>query len=242
MAYRFASNLIIRATGSPVASFPMSMSAWFKVDVLNNNDTVFGIYVGGTATEFVELITRTSGMRFTRNSGGSNANATGTTPPLAGVWNHAAGVWSASNQADVYLNGSTTTASNTQTSVPVGMTTVGIGAADFASPSRELQNGEVGECSIFSGAFTLEDIDRLAAGTSPFALWRTGLELVFYSDLIVDLIDRIGALPFTNLGATAVPGPRVDSPYVPQQVPQFVAAPAPGGTPIHYHHRRRRAA
>lgn len=240
MAHRFASNSLINATGLEVLTFPLSLSVWFKVDAVNNNDTVFGIYDPGG--DYVELITRTSQMRFTRNAGGANAQTQTSGPITAGVWQHACGVWSAADRADVYLNGTANTGQNTQTNVPAGMNTVGIGASNFTTPTRNLLNGEVEECALFSGALTLSDVDRLASGTSPFTLWRTGLRLVFYADLISDLYDRIGGITLVPTNTTIVSGPRVDRGYPPQQVPQFVAAPAPSGTPIHYYHRRRRAA
>lgn len=203
MAYDFlgasAQRLLVSAT--PASAEPLTLACWFNANAVAATEAFFQLRDGaGNARWQLQSAGATAGDPLQAIS----VDAAGTTAASsanginAGQWHHGAGVFSASNARQAWLDGTFGTSNATSKTVS-GVNEVRISSGSF--------NGRVAEAAIWNVALTQAEIQALAKGFSPQLIRPSAL--VFYAPLIRELVDLRGGV-LTNDNATPVAAhPRV---------------------------------
>ena len=156
---------------APVTAAPITMCCWFRPPTatisaslmfLGDKDVTSHYFAvraqGATAGDPVAAFTAAGGF----------ANASTSTGFSANVWNHAAGVFAASNDRRAYLNGGGK-GTNTTNRTPSGVDRVRIGRLGDSTPSADY-TGRIAEATIWNVALTDDEVLALAGGVSCFRI------------------------------------------------------------------------
>ena len=160
-------------TSTPVAAVPLSMACWFNCDV--QQDQAFMSICDASATDNMFFLAPrdNSGVNndhvyaSTFVPGAIRTAATSTTWN-ANTWNHACGVWAATNDRRVYLNGGGK-GTNALAATPTGIDRIGLGALVGLIPGQFL-SGMLAEAAIWNVAFSDDEAAEAASGIKPFKI------------------------------------------------------------------------
>jgi hypothetical protein len=195
-----------------VTAVPLTLACWFNPDNVTADHSLLGMFddassndgfymsVGGSAANDPLNVVTVAGASF------AVATKNGC---VAGLWQHAGGVFQATNSRTPYLNGVAGTP-ETSTRTPAAIDNTWIGK--YRGGSTLFADCSVAEAAIWNAALTADEMAMLALGVSPL-LVRPG-SLVHYWPIIGRYspeIDLVGGLNLTLNGAgiTTVDHPRV---------------------------------
>jgi len=156
--------------GSAIVSAPpFSFACWFYRDSVNYQE-LFGL--GSTAINnwhgLLLYGTTGTGLRaYSRGAGSTHAEASPASP-TAGAIHHACGVWAATNDRRVYLDGGNkaTDAGNQSPTVDV----TSIGRLVVNGSGYYYADGWIAEAALWNVALTDDDVASLAKGFSPLLI------------------------------------------------------------------------
>ena len=198
-------NDYLTVAASP-ADVPLTMACWYQYDADIGGIVCMGVADTDAQEEHLLYLDTASQNVFAwSNDGGSGAQS-GKTHTSIDTWEHAAGVWAATNSRKAYLNGSVG-AENTTNLTPVNLDNVAIGSRNYNSGQSLFFSGFIAESAIWNVALTDAEITILAAGYSP--LFVRPQNLVFYAPLIRGLNDKVGGLVLTASGTTVSAHPPI---------------------------------
>jgi hypothetical protein len=203
MAYNFNGTSQYLTCSAPISSPPLTIALW--TNNLNPNATLISLCAINGVERF--QITNPSGGNITAITSDGITTATASRAGrVSGVWNHAAGVFSATNNRIAYVNGISGAANTVNVSVSL-INTLLIGAV-YNTTLQNFYSGQLAEVGIWNAALTPAEIASLAKGMTCDKVRPQSL--VFYAPLVRDLIDQKGGLAITNNnGATVANHPRV---------------------------------
>lgn len=203
MAYDFDAATLQKFTlsAAPVTAEPLTLACWFKKVEVTTTQRIFQLRdAAGNARWQLSAAGATVGdplQAFSVDAANSTA-ASSANGIIAGQWHHGAGVFSAANARQAWLDG-TFGASNALSRTVSGVNEVSVGAETFT--------GAIAEAAIWNVALTQEDIQALARGFSPRRVRPTAL--MFYAPLIRASLDlRSGPLTPSATPPTVADHPR----------------------------------
>ena len=210
MAYDFDGTNQYLSASAPIngQTKPFTLACWF------NSDTV-------TANQYLVSLSEASGGAWAISAHGGLSGdpvlaiqtqgtgwAASTAAYTANTWNHACGVFNATNSRTVYLNGGNNATNTASEGTRPAATNLHIGVTRFNGSFTQHTNGRIAEVGIWSAALTAAEIASLADGMTCDKVRPQSL--VFYAPLVRDLQDTKGGLVITNNnGATVAPHPRI---------------------------------
>ncbi len=209
-----------------VTAVPFSFVAWFNsndaaayqslvmvCDKSRTNHSHALELRGGDGGDPVRASSYDGGYDFADTSSGYSIN----------TWHHAAGVWAATNDRAVYIDGGSK-GTDSDNAAPSGIDRTSIGRFGDDSPGTYM-SGRIAEAAIWNVALTDAEVLSLAKGFSP--LFVHPQNLVAYWPLIRDLNDRVGGYTMVASGTTvSAHVPKIINP-APPFIP-FPSAVAPG--------------
>jgi hypothetical protein len=203
MAYNFNGSTQYLSANAPASSVPLTIALW--TNSTGVNQTLVSLCTLNGVERF--QITNPSGGNISAITSDGTTTATASrSGRIAGAWNHAAGVFSATNNRIAYVNGVAGTANTTNVSVSLIDTL--IVAAVYNTTLQNYHSGLIAEVGIWNAALTADEIASLAKGMTCDKIRPQNL--VFYAPLVRNLIDQKGGLTITNNnGATVANHPRV---------------------------------
>ena len=203
MARQFSgSGQYLTRSGSPVTAEPFTLACWYVtssatadqalISLAPNSGNYHLLALGGTAGG-----DPVSAVSFDGSAGVAEATAAFST----GVWQQACGVFAATNDRRVYMNGGNEGTDTTDISVGT-LTTARIGYSADSSPQYYLA-GNVAEAAIWNVALAQAEITMLGIGVSPLLIRPASL--VAYWPLIQsEDQDRVGGYHMTPVGSPTV--------------------------------------
>ena len=215
-----AANSEYLSLGSAICtSYPLSVSAWFKVNDVDNRYTVFSIHDSAPSTtqeiltelhlnglaagnDYSQRVRSTALGTYDDNQSGSFT---------AGAWLHFGVTHAGIADRDIYPNGGA--GQNDATSVnPTGVDETSVGVSLDASPTQYI-DGKIAEVAVWCGTeLSAATMANLAAGDSPMTITP---EPTAYWRLLTDATDYQGGTALTPTGTitySAVDHPNVDDP------------------------------
>jgi hypothetical protein len=166
----------LTANNDATSTYPITMAAWFRPDVINNDGALVSIGNNSSNNNHFSLEARggTPGDPVrARTSASSHRYAVTTTGFSANTWHHACGVWTSSSSVDAYIDG------GSKGSVDPGITPVSVNETTIGqianSSNSNRFDGRVAEVGIWNVALSLEEINALARGVSPLKIRRQNL-------------------------------------------------------------------
>ncbi len=205
MAYDFNGSSQYLSLASPVATAaPLTMACFFNADSLTATGMLISMYSsGGGALTGFHLACAGAAAGDPIRAAVGNLGTFGTASTSAGystgVWQHAAGVFSASNSRTVYLDAGSS-GSDTTSITPGTLNNTVVGARVASGSLSNVFDGRIAEPAIWNAALTADEVAALAKGVSPAKIRPESL--VFYPPLIRDLSELIAGV---SLSATAAP-------------------------------------
>lgn len=204
MAYSFVGSSNQYLTGlAPVASAPLTISAWVWFNSTATNQAIVSLTAGNTAQRFLLY---NSFLWFVNDTSFSQVSAS---VNLSGQWTHVCAVESASNSRTIYGNGiqgSTSSGSRN----PANITELYIGIDRSNNSFQFPFTGRIADVGIWNTGLTAAEVQSLSRGVA-CRLVRPQ-NLVFYAPLIRDLNDLARGTTLTNVnGATIIEHPRIYS-------------------------------
>lgn len=198
----------VEATSAIVTTTPLTLAAWFYLDVNNVNQTIVGITASGaTNARFTIQVQNTGVLRAGCQAGSSTTGADSSANTSTGTWQHGCAVFTSSTSRTIYLDGGNSgsdTTSSTPSSAALNRTTVG---TQWRNQAREnFANARVAEVAVWNAALNATEAAALAKGIRP-SLVRPQ-SLVFYAPLIRDVIDVRGGVSLTASSTTVIEHPR----------------------------------
>lgn len=171
-----------------VSNVPVTIAAWFNVDVATGWRTL--VSIADTAVDDELLVLYLNNDDVTMRSSGSQAKATAgflTT----GVWHHACGIAGADDSRDAFLNGGNK-GSNANNDPVASLDTTAIGRWVQATPHSYL-SGSIADVRIYNRALSDGEVYQLYA--NPWELYRPRIprQLVYVAPAA-----RIPRYGFTN--------------------------------------------
>jgi hypothetical protein len=190
--------------GPPVSGPPFTLACWGRTDTSSLDQTLMwtGDHEGDFATSFlgsIEMLPESGGHAYVRATTvfGADEGSAVVGNYSTNTWHHVCGVFAATDDRAVYLDGLAPGTDHTLVSGGAA-TAVAIGRLSGAYPTAYL-SGAVAEAAIWNAALTPAEVRSLARGYSPLQI-RTQ-HLVAYWPLGgfsgQDDKDRLGRYPMT---------------------------------------------
>ena len=206
MSRRFNGTSDYLEHGAPVVSaLPITMACWFYVSARLPGTHAL-IAIGDAADSNTVKLTASATDVTVRSIavGGSPASSVTALPdPRVATWQHACGVFAASNSRVVYINGGARAFGSV--TVELGTPTVTTLGATYSAGSRtQFLEGYLAEAAVWDVALSEADVKLLAAGYYPDQI-RPGNIVSYWSlagQYSPDEIDRTGRFDLTVTGAT----------------------------------------
>ena len=188
---------------------PITISCWFRFDV-DIERSLFTLCNGGNDTDYFQLAADADQKVYVvaTDVGGYEFTYTINTFSV-GDWSHALGVFAASNDRRVYLNG-TGKGTGTNSITPSGINRIGVGFLYRQTPTSYM-SGDIAEVALWNIALTDAEAVSLAKGFSPLLIRPSNL--VGCWPLIRGLNDKIANNTLTATGTTVANHPGVFNPY-----------------------------
>lgn len=191
------------SAGAPVTAVPLTLACWFNTAADSTQKTLMSVGVANATHRCLLQINTNQLQAFAIGSISSSSNFT--TAHTGNVWNHACGVFAATNSRTAYLNGSAATI-NTGSSTQNTFNDLRIGTR-WNTTLGVYMRGLIAEVGIWNVALTADEIASLADG---FACSRVRPQsLVFYAPLVREFSDKRGATITNNSGTTVADHPRI---------------------------------
>jgi Concanavalin A-like lectin/glucanases superfamily len=220
-----ASSQKLYAATAALTAAPLTLACWYRTTTSAWKGLISLAHPSnGFTGEFaVGLTSAGAGIGATRVVAEVNGGTGGTSAvssisySQAGVWEHAAAVFTSSTARAAYLNG-TNKGTATLSATPSGITDTWLGADIFG----DFHDGDLAEVGIWSIALSDLEVAVLAQGISPLLVRPEAL--VYYAPLLGQYapeIDLVGRRNLTVTGATAAAHPRV---WLPWQRPAVAKA------------------
>jgi len=189
---------------SPISSVPLTASCWFNTSANNVQKTLLSIGVRNAVHRCLLQISTTN-LFQAFSIGSVSASSTFNTAITGNVWNHACGVFSATNSRTAYLNGSAAT-TNTTSVTQNSFDDLRIGAR-WNTTLGVYMRGLMAEIGVWDVALDSEEIVSLSNGIVCSKIRPQSL--IFYAPLIREFNDVIQNITITNNGATVANHTRV---------------------------------
>ena len=175
LLFASASSQRLTAASAPVMATPMTMAAWFRPTTVATDMIL--MEVAKDANNFWELFFQGSvaGAIFANQYDGVNfqdAN-TSTGITVAGVWHHAAVVYTSTSARSAFLDGGSKGSSSGTTVNPAAPTNFTIGSS--LAPAT-FTNGRIAEAAIWNVALSDGEIAALATGVIPYLVRPAALK------------------------------------------------------------------
>ena len=210
-----ASSEKLIATTTPITAYPITVCCWFTADDVTIQADLLSAVDGDDVDDGFRLLFRGNlagdpVMWRIRNHGTGEATAPfSSTGVSANPYHHAAGVSASSTDHRAFIDGGSKGTSANTVTFPVGLTDLHVGAMLSQGSFSSFHSGNIAEVAIWNVALTDAEIAWLATGASPLTLTHRIGNLVFYHDLIRDLLrPGIGAA-LTATGTTVSSHPRI---------------------------------
>lgn len=189
---------------SSVTSVPLTIACWFNTPANSAQKTLVSVGASGATHRcFIQVSANQLGAVAL---GTITAGSTFSTAHTGDVWNHACGVFSATNSRTAYLNGSAAT-TNTSSMAQNAFNDVRIGAR-WATTLGVYMRGLLAEVGVWDVALNNSEIVSLYDGINCSKIRPESL--VFYSPLIRNFTDIVGGQTISNNnGVTAADHPRI---------------------------------
>jgi len=196
-----ASTEYLEYSGVILTAVPITMACWFRTDVASLFQALVSITDpdAGSQQHFtLSILGATQKVKATTGPYGVST----TTTISADTWHHACGVFAASNDRRVYLDGGGKgTYDDDMTPTNIDVTTIGIRKS--LSTTYEPLSGSICEVGIWNVALTDDEVAILAKGYSPVLVHPQNL--VAYWPLIrTEDQDRVGGYDMTPINAPSV--------------------------------------
>lgn len=220
--FTIASSQYMTVNSAVVTAAPFSVSCWYRPASIGAVQTLLSVGDVDVTNEQWRLNINTIGRaRWSAQTSAGEASATYTGAAMsAGVWGHVGGVEASATSHTAYLNGSSST--NTNSRAPAGADTLRIGTKASSTPV-DYADGDIAEVGIWNIGLTAAEMAILAAGYSP--LFVRPESLVFYMPLLREDVELSGGLALTPVNSPTVSDhPRVLLPSRP-----YYSLPAAGG-------------
>lgn len=244
-------NLLSSAT--PVTAPPFAFACWFNSDILTGGQVLVCVADASAGGDWHLL--RLGGyaagdpVQVQTTAGGSGVLAETTTAYSANTWQHACGLFIATNSRAVLVDGANK-GTNADDKTPSGIDRIGVGSLADNTPSQYM-SGAIAEAgiwdlSVWPGATAADKADEferlavpaLAKGYAP-SFFPLGLEA--YWRLIRDEDqDLVGGYDLTAYNAPSIAAhpPQMKYPAPPRIAYVTAAAPPATIVPIAMHHYR----
>lgn len=232
MALQFVagSSEYLSVASAPVTGFPCTLACWFNPANITAAHPLLGVYDGGgSLIDAIYLIASGNAagdpLRASVAQNGSFGEAGSSTGFSASTWQHACGVFTASNSRDVYLNGGSK-GSNTTNLTPSGIANTFIGRYRN-NASNAYASASVAEAAIWNVALTESEIAALAAGYSPLMIRPDAL--VAYWPVVGKNSPETDMVGEYNLALSGTPD-TVEHPRIIRPSAKILTFPSAGGS------------
>ena len=200
---RSSSELIY--SSAVLTAVPFTFACWFNVNYTQNFLMTLAHYEGGSTGDFWVLSAEsTPDIRASiYRSGVGSASAISTSGYSENVWHHACGVFAASNDRRVYVDGGSKGTNSTDRSPDSTVTATAIGGLRRSDNPVVYTDGSIAEAAIWNATLTDEEVAVLATGIRP--IFVRPQSLVMYLPLIRDNDeDLIGGLSFNVVNTPTI--------------------------------------
>jgi hypothetical protein len=226
---RSTSNYL-EASGAPVSGTPLSITAWFNVDIQDAPEQeIVALHnsAGGNALYGLGLSTGTSVQGETNGAAVNLTNGVGIVS--LDTWHHAAGVWRSNTSRTFWLD-TISVDDDTNTGAEGTVDVVNIGVIQTPSLAQPF-DGEIADVAIWNAALEDDEILALASGATPLMI-RPG-SLVAYWPLYTSGTDPdwVGDNPMVETGTVAKTSARGPVRYPHAQIHMYPPLTAP--TPVY---------
>jgi hypothetical protein len=206
MAYQITGTGQNITGAAPVGNYPFTLHAIINPNLQTAN--AFGVFLGDSTqgNNNVQLVLQGSAApsypaRITANSGPGFVAASSTAPFSINTWNYVTGIGAASNSRTIYLNGGNSATNTADRPLARDFDTLRLSNTNVTAT---VLNAEI---AIWDTTLTADEIISLAKGFKPLRIRPQNL--VFYSPLVRDFIDVVGAIALTQNGGSVSDHPRV---------------------------------
>ena len=189
------------SSGSSV--FPLTMSAWFKADAINDHDALISIGDSGSTYPVVTLNLRATGYATAEVKGQRDTEmSTAGSQYSADTWQHFCAVFTSASSRTVYQDG---VAGSTNTvSIPVDKNDCNnLTIGEYATTWNNEVNGHISECALWNVALSASEVAILADGFTAHQVRPESL--ISYYPFVRDYLDVMGsnALTFATDGSAS---------------------------------------
>jgi hypothetical protein len=182
----------LQQTAIAITGHPVTMACWFNSDTITAGQTLLGISDSGSTDNYmiIQASGNVTGDPVRALDRGTTARVAATTTGYsADTWHHACGVFTSTTSRTIYIDGGSS-ATDTNTSTPTGIDSLGVGALERSSG-----------WGVFV-ALSANEVASLAAGLFPPKLRAANLKHCFIVDESGILIDWMTG---TALSTTSSP-------------------------------------
>lgn len=212
MSYSFtaASSQYLSTATAPVSAAPCTISVWVKPSDTGANRREVASICAANATDYFSY-NRFAGALYVNGADSGGESNVNTAEVMDTEWAHSAAVYTSPTSRQVYYEG-TSSAVDSNSKTPVGLTRFVLGALGWPSPAA-FWDGLLAEVAIWNVALSGANITSLSEGSSPMSLATPPLRY-WRLKSSGDLTDVVGgAATLTATGATFdADHPTVDDP------------------------------
>lgn len=159
-----ASSHYLTVAATPAASPPITISAWVRPAVTNQNMGIVSLG-SSSATQRHLLYVNNAGVCYMfSGNGGTTGQAAKSGAFTIGQWAHVCGVLEATNSRQIYVDGSAGGGNSTNVTVAYNNVHVGAYYQNGALQSGWYYDGDIAEVALWDAALSVDEITALAAG------------------------------------------------------------------------------
>lgn len=173
-SFASASSQYLRYAGAVLSGPPFTVSAWVYPANYTAARTIFWLGVDATGNQaHVMMVSVNTGTITVRSRNTTSRNAVTSTSVTLNAWNHACGVWAATNDRRAFLNGG---GKGTDTSSVTDATWTGTEIGRLGgSGAAAYMDGRIAEVSVWNADLSDAEVAALGAGASPLQIRRGSL-------------------------------------------------------------------
>jgi hypothetical protein len=164
-----ANNEYAEIDSAVVATYPLTMAAWFYTDSIALRQTILAIADKDVADHFHQLIAHglAAGdpVRYQCQGGGAVVIASTTTGFSANTWHHACAIGRNATDRSVFIDGGSE-GTNAQDKTPANLDRTSIGRTGDSTPTFYM-SGRIAEAAVWNVDLTDDEVVSLAGGVSP---------------------------------------------------------------------------
>jgi len=205
---------VMYSSSTPITIEPFTIVAWVNANdgfsaqryvcgLCSDNQDFVGVGVTGGGDDAVLLLTY---------SGINDPTESVSSASVAGAWNHIACVYTADNDRELFLNGSSDGTDTSDRSV-ASHTNIYFNNPVSDGPDNTPGNALVAHAAFYDTDLSSAQIASLAAGANPLAVAPSNLVAYYPLNTDFDLTDHAGSYDLTNSGCSYnSSNPTVDAP------------------------------